>query len=69
MLVNTWYATKDLMLSIHELKKTSYRLPKSNRLVDDFGGENPYERVEKLSLSGQELEQGRFVKVKEMLFE
>jgi DDE superfamily endonuclease len=39
VLMDTWYATKDLMLLIEGMGKTYYCPLKSNRQVDDSGGE------------------------------
>jgi hypothetical protein len=64
VLMDSWYATKDLMLLIDEMKKTFYCPLKSNRQVDDSGGEKPYRRVDELGWSEQELEKGKLVKIK-----
>ena len=64
VLMDSWYATKDLMLLIDGMKKTFYCPLKSNRQVDDSGGERPYQRVDELNWSEQELKQGKRVKVK-----
>ncbi len=64
VLMDTWYATKDLMLLIDEMKKTFYCPLKSNRQVDDSGGEKPYRRVDTLGWSEQELKQGKQIKIK-----
>ncbi len=64
VLMDSWYATKDLMLLIDGMKKTFYCPLKSNRQVDDSGGELPYRRVDELNWSEQELERGKRVKVK-----
>src|SRR3954453_2107948 len=64
VLMDTWYATKDLMLLIEGMKKTFYCPLKSNRQVDDSGGEHPYQRVDTLDWSEQELKQGKQIKIK-----
>jgi hypothetical protein len=64
VLMDTWYATKDLMLMIEKMGKTFYCPLKSNRQVDDSGGERPYQRVDTLDWSEQELEAGKKIKVK-----
>jgi hypothetical protein len=61
---SSWYATKDLMLLIEGMAKKYYCPLKSNRQVDDSGGEHPYTRVEALEWSERELERGKLVKVK-----
>ncbi len=64
VLMDTWYATKDLMLLIDTMKKTFYCPLRSNRQVDDSGGEHPYQRVDTLEWSDQELKQGKLIKIK-----
>ena len=64
VLMDTWYASKDLMLLIEKMGKTFYCPLKSNRRVDDSGGEKPYQRVEKLDWSKEELKCGKQIKVK-----
>lgn len=47
VLMDAWYATtKDLMLLIEGMAKKYYCPLKSNRQVDDSGGEHPYQRVD-----------------------
>ncbi len=64
VLMDTWYATKDLMLLVNEMGKTFYCPLKSNLQVDDSGGERPYQRVDTLDWSEQELKQGKRIKIK-----
>ena len=64
VLMDTWYATKDLMLFIDGMKKTFYCPLRSNRQIDDSGGEHPYRRVDALDWSQRELKQGKLVKIK-----
>lgn len=70
VLMESWYATKDfLMLLIDGMgekkkKKTFYCPLKSNRQVDDSGGEKPYQRVDELDWSEEELERGKLIKIK-----
>jgi hypothetical protein len=49
VLMDTWYATKDLMLLIESLPKVYYCPLKANRQVDDSGGSQPYQRVDSLT--------------------
>ena len=64
VLMDTWYATKDLMLFIEALQK-NYSCPlKDNRQVDDSGGERPYQRVDSLTWSAHELQHGKRIKIK-----
>ena len=64
VLMDSWYATKDLMLLIDKMDKTFYCPLKSNRQVDDSGGEEPYRRVDELAWSEEELEKGKPIKIK-----
>lgn len=64
VLMDTWYATKDLMLFIESLKKVYYCPIKDNRLVDDSGGQTSYQRVDTLAWNPTELKQGKLVKIK-----
>jgi hypothetical protein len=64
VLMDSWYATKEIMLSIEGLKKIYYCPLKDNRQVDDSGGEQPYRRVDGLQWSETEKEHGKVVKLK-----
>jgi hypothetical protein len=64
VLMDAWYATKDLMLYVESLRKIYYCPLKDNRQVDDSGGEQPYRRVDALSWSAAELEHGKRLKIK-----
>ena len=49
VLMDTWYATKEIMLQIEKLDKI-YSCPlKDNRQVDDSGNSKPYPRVDSLT--------------------
>lgn len=63
VLMDTWYATKDLMLFIDKLGKLFYCPLKDNRRVDDSGGVNAYQRVDALTWSEAELQQGKTLKI------
>jgi hypothetical protein len=64
VLMDTWYATKDLMLQLEKLDKI-YDCPlKANRQVDDSGGVKPYQRVDRLAWLPAEQAQGRTIKIK-----
>jgi hypothetical protein len=65
VLMDSWYATKDLMLFIEQLKKYYYCPLKDNRQVDDSSGRVPYQRVDQLLWSSDEQEQSKAVKVKD----
>jgi len=64
VLMDSWYATKDLMLLIESLGKVYYCPLKSNRYVDDSGGDSPYCRVDDLNWTPHELTHGKLVKIK-----
>ena len=64
VLMDSWYATKDIMLFIEDLKKVYYCPLKDNRQVDDSGGMEPYRRVDGLVWSESERAQGKVVKLK-----
>jgi hypothetical protein len=64
VLMDAWYATKDLMLLIEGMGKKYYCPLKSNRQVDDSGGKRSYRRVDELDWSEEELERGKLIKVK-----
>lgn len=69
VLMDSWYATKDLMLAIDGSSssssgKTFYCPLKSDRMVDDSGGTQPYRHVAGLQWSEQELKSGKLIKVR-----
>jgi hypothetical protein len=64
VLMDSWYATKEIMLFIEDLKKIYYCPLKDNRQVDDSGGMEPYGRVDGLQWSETEREHGKVVKLK-----
>lgn len=64
VLMDSWYATKEIMLSIEELKKIYYCPLKDNRQVDDSSAVLPYRRVDGLLWSDAEKEHGQIVKIK-----
>lgn len=64
VLMDTWYATKDLMLYIESLQKVYYCPLKDNRQVDDSGAIQPYRRVEALEWTAQESTTGKRIKIK-----
>lgn len=64
VLMDTWHAAKEIMLLIDGMGKTFYCPLRSNRQVDDSGGERPYQRVDTLGWSDGELEEGKLIKVK-----
>jgi len=64
VLMDTWYATKDLMLCIEKLQKVYYCPLKDNRLVDDSREQYPYQQVSLLLWSAEELQTGKLLKIK-----
>ena len=64
VLMDSWYATKDILLFIESLKKVYYCPLKDNRQVDDSGGSEPYRRVDGLQWSALERAHGKLVKIK-----
>ena len=64
VLMDTWYATKDVTLYIESLNKSYYCPLKDNRRVDDAQGAQPYRRVDALAWSEAELAHGKRIKIK-----
>jgi hypothetical protein len=64
VLMDSWYASQKLMAQIDQLEKLYYCRLKCNRRVDDSGGTQPYQRVDELSWSTDELTQGKLVKIR-----
>lgn len=63
VLMDSWYATTELMLHIDRVGKTFYCPLKCNRKVDDSGGGNPYKAVSGLEWSGDEIRHGKIIKI------
>ena len=64
VLMDTWYATKNLMLFIESMDKVYYCPLKDNRLVDDSGGSAVYRQVSGLDWSAEELKKGKAIKIR-----
>jgi len=64
VLMDAWYAAKEVMLQVAAAGKTFYCPLKPNRLVDDSGATEPYRRIEELVWSEAELMHGKTVKVR-----
>ncbi len=64
VLMDSWYATVQLMMRLHQAGKCFYCPIKKNRLVDERGGQAPYCPVETLTWSETELQTGKTVKLK-----
>jgi hypothetical protein len=65
VLMDSWYATRDMMLMIEDIGKIYYCPLKINRLVDDSGGVEKYKPIEKLTWSDSELKKGKRIKIKD----
>ena len=65
VLMDSWYAARELMMLIHERGKLFYCPIKGNRQVDDSGGAQPYGRVDALEWSEDEWNRGKLIKIKE----
>ena len=64
VLMDSWYATKDVMLHVEKLRKVYYCPLKTNRLVDDSSAERPYQRVDSLNWTDEEQKWGKRVKLR-----
>jgi Transposase DDE domain len=65
VLMDTWYATRQMMRFIEALHLVYYCPLKANRLVDETDGQKPYVHVSTLSWSEQDLEPGKLIKIKD----
>jgi hypothetical protein len=63
-LMDSWYATTQMMTRLHQAGKHFYCPLKHNRLVDESKGQAPYQAVDTLEWSDFEDQQGKVVKVK-----
>jgi Transposase DDE domain len=63
VLMDTWYATAQIMVRLNHEQTLFYCPIKVNRLVDDTGGKNPYKAVDKLEWTEQELKMGKTIKI------
>lgn len=64
VLMDNWYATRDLMLFIESLGKIYYCPLRANRPVDDSGEKFPYRRVDSLEWDASALALGKIIKIK-----
>ncbi len=64
VLMDTWYATKNVMLQIEKFNKIYYCPLKDNRQVDDSSGSSPYQRVDSLNWTEDEKKHGKIIKIK-----
>lgn len=63
VLMDSWYATTEVMKYLIKEGKTFYCPVKSNRKADDSAGQQPYRAVDELEWSEQELAHGKVVKL------
>lgn len=63
VLMDSWYATAELMKLLISKHKIFYCPLKANRKVDDSDGKQPYQSVSKLRWSSIELARGKLVKL------
>jgi hypothetical protein len=64
VLMDSWYATKEIMLAIEKYEKIYYCPLKDNRQVDDSGGSQPDQRVAGLAWTEAEKQHGKVIKIK-----
>ncbi|NEO01317.1 MAG: transposase [Moorea sp. SIO3I7] len=64
VLMDSWYATQRLMALIDNWEKIYYCPLKKNRLVDETGGNEKYQRIDSLSWSELDVKQGKLIKLK-----
>lgn len=65
VLMDSWYAERKLMLHIERLQKVYYCPLKDNRQVDETGGERGYQRVDSLTWTEHEAQQGKLLHIKD----
>jgi hypothetical protein len=63
VLMDNWYATISIILQIESIGKYYYCPIKSNRLVDDSKGVNPYCKVDTLNWSADDISNGKIIKI------
>ena len=64
VLVDSWYASRQVLRYIERLEKIYYCPLKSNRLVDDSDGKYPHQNVSQLHFNVAEQSHGKFVHLK-----
>ncbi len=63
VLMDTWYATSQIMVRLQNESKIFYCPIKINRKVDDSKGINPYKAVEQLVWTEEEIRCGKTIKI------
>jgi len=64
VLMDSWYASRQVMRYIEKLEKFYYCPIKSNRLVDDSDGQNEHQQVASLSWNEPETDNGKLIHLK-----
>jgi hypothetical protein len=64
VLMDSWYATKEIMLTIEKYEKIYYCPLKDNRQVDDSNASQTYRRVDALVWTEAEKQHGKTIKIK-----
>lgn len=64
VLMDRWYAERKLMLYTERLGKVYYCPLKANRRVDETDGQQPYQRIDQLTWTEDELQHGKTVHLK-----
>ena len=64
VLVDSWYASMVVIKKIESLSKIYYAPLKRNRLVNDSDGVEPHKRIEDLTWTASELQQGKRVHIR-----
>lgn len=65
VLMDTWYAERKLLLHIERLGKYFYCPLKTNRQVDDSDEARPYQRIDALTWTDIEQQQGKRIHIKD----
>jgi len=65
VLMDTWYAERQLMLHIERTEKLFYCPLKVNRRVDDSDGQQPYQRIDELAWTDNEQAHGKTIHIKD----
>jgi hypothetical protein len=64
VLMDSWYAAKEVILKIENFGKIYYCPLKANRQVDDSLGREPYQSLENLRWNDREEQEGKIIKIK-----
>ncbi len=62
--MDSWYGSQKLMAMIDDLGKIYYCPLKKNRLVDDTGGVEKYQSIERLTWDHFDEQSGKLIKIK-----